>query len=86
MVNGKIAYSLKHKTYYIISEWRDLQYLPSLEAETELKNQNQITGTEIVSSSEEAIDDVEGLRELSRRNRKPPPAGGAGSGSNTCEG
>ena len=79
---------MEHKTYYIISQWRDLKHLPSLKTETEalLKNQNQDTGTEIVSSSEEAIDDVEGLRELSRRNRKPPPPGGAGSGSDTCEG
>ena len=67
---GKIAYSLEHKTYYIKSEWRALQYLPLLET-TELQNQNQNTGTEIVSS--EAVDDVEGRSELSRQNRKPSP-------------
>ena len=62
----KIVYSLEHKTYYIISQWRDLQYLPPVSVTTESNN-----GTEIVSS--EAIDDVEGRSELSRRNRKPPP-------------
>ena len=65
---GNITFSLEHKTYYIIREWRDLQYLPPA---AKSDNKNQDTGTEIVSS--EAIDDVEGLRELSRRNRKPPP-------------
>jgi len=65
---GKIAYSLEHKTYYIISQWRDLQYLPPVSVTTTIELNN---GTEIVSS--EAIDDVEGPSELSRRNRKSPP-------------
>ena len=66
ILNPFCLYSLEHKTYYIISQWRDLQYLPPISVTTESNN-----GTEIVSS--EAIDDVEGPSELSRRNRKLPP-------------
>ena len=40
-------------------------------AVSELANQNQDNGTEMVSS--EAVDDVEGRSELSRQNRKPSP-------------
>ena len=65
---GKIAYSLEHRTYSIKSEWQSLKYLLPLPI-SELANQNQDNGTEMVSS--EAVDDVEGRRELALQNRKP---------------